>query len=72
MGKYRHQGRAALLLLMALGALITSFALSRSLILSCVLIFFSGGALLSVFATISSLVQMITSDQHARARNERL
>jgi predicted MFS family arabinose efflux permease len=62
MGKYKHQGRAALLLLMALGALITSFALSRSLILSCVLIFFSGGALLSVFATISSLVQMITSD----------
>jgi len=62
MGKYKHQGRAALLLLMALGALIASFALSRSLILSCVLIFFSGGALLSVFATISSLVQMITSD----------
>jgi predicted MFS family arabinose efflux permease len=62
MGKYKHQGRAALLLLMALGALITSFALSRSLILSCVLIFFSGGALLAVFATISSLVQMITSD----------
>jgi predicted MFS family arabinose efflux permease len=62
MGKYKHQGRAALLLLMALGALIASFALSRSLILSCVLIFLSGGALLSVFATISSLVQMITSD----------
>ncbi len=56
-----------MLLLIALGALITGFALSRSLILSCVLIFFSGAALLSVFATISSLVQMITSD-HMRGR----
>ena len=62
MGKYKHQGRAALLFLLVLGLLIASFALSRWLILSCVLIFFSGGALISVFATISSLVQMITSD----------
>src|SRR4029077_10064199 len=57
-----HQGRTALLQLLALGALIASFALSRSLIFSCVLIFFSGAALLSVFATISSLVQIITPD----------
>jgi predicted MFS family arabinose efflux permease len=61
--KHTRQGLRALLLLLALGALITGFALSRSLILSCVLIFFSGAALLSVFATISSLVQLITSDQ---------
>jgi len=60
--RHQRQGLATLLLLIALGALITGFALSRSLVLSCVLIFFSGAALLSVFATISSLVQMITSD----------
>jgi predicted MFS family arabinose efflux permease len=62
-GHRKNQGRSALLMLLALGALITGFALSRSLIVSCVLIFFSGALLLSVFATISSLVQMITSDQ---------
>jgi len=61
--KHQRQGLTTLLLLIALGALITAFALSRSFILSCVLIFFSGATLLSVFATISSLVQAITSDQ---------
>ena len=63
LGKYRRQGRAALLMLVALGVLITGFALSRSFILSCVLLFLSGGTLLAVFTTVSSLVQMITSDQ---------
>ena len=63
LGKYKRQGRAALLMLVALGVLISGFALSRSFILSCVLLFLSGGTLLAVFTTISSLVQMITSDQ---------
>ena len=63
LGKYKRQGRAALLMLVALGVLITGFALSRSFILSCVLLFLSGGTLLAVFTTVSSLVQMITSDQ---------
>jgi predicted MFS family arabinose efflux permease len=63
LGKYRHQGRAALLMLTALGVLITGFALSHSLVISCVLLFLCGGTLLAVFTTISSLVQMITSDQ---------
>jgi predicted MFS family arabinose efflux permease len=62
LGKYRHQGRAALLMLVALGALLTAFALSHWLIFSCVLIFVAGGMLMAVFTTISSLVQMITSD----------
>jgi predicted MFS family arabinose efflux permease len=62
-GKYQHQGRAALLMLVALGALITGFALSRWLVLSCVLIFLSGGTLLAAFVTISSLVQMLTSNE---------
>lgn len=62
LGKFKHQGRAALLMLIALGALLTAFALSRWLILSCALIFIAGGMLLAVFTTISSLVQMITAD----------
>ena len=63
LGKYKHQGRSALLMLVALGALISGFALSRYLVLSCVLLFLAGGMLLAVFTTISSLVQMITSDE---------
>ncbi|HLG95490.1 MAG TPA: MFS transporter [Bryobacteraceae bacterium] len=63
LGKYKHQGRYALLMLVGLGALITTFALSSSLILSYVLLFLAGGMLLAVFTTISSLVQMITSDE---------
>ena len=63
LGKHRHQGRSALVMLIVLGALITGFALSRNLVLSCVLIFLAGGILLGAFVTISSLVQMITSDQ---------
>ena len=63
LGKYHRQGRAALLMLVALGVLISAFALSRSFILSCILLFLCGGTLLAVFTTISSLVQMITGDQ---------
>jgi predicted MFS family arabinose efflux permease len=62
-GKHRHQGRSALLLLVALGALITAYALSRWFLVSCALIFLSGGILLGAFITISSLVQLITSDE---------
>ena len=67
LGKYKHQGRAALLMLVLLGLLITAFALSRQLIWSAILLFFCGATLLAVFTTISSLVQMITGD-HMRGR----
>jgi predicted MFS family arabinose efflux permease len=63
MGRFKNQGRGALLLLILLGGLITGFALSRTLVLSAVMVFFAGGALMMVFATISSLVQLITADQ---------
>jgi predicted MFS family arabinose efflux permease len=63
LGKYRHMGRTALLMLTLLGGLMSGFALSHSLVLSCALLFLAGGTLLAVFTTISSLVQMITSDQ---------
>jgi predicted MFS family arabinose efflux permease len=41
----------------------TGFALSTNLWLSCVLIFLSGAALMSAFAMISSLVQLITTNE---------
>ncbi len=63
LGRMKRQGRAALLMLILLGALISCFSLSRSLVLSCILIFFSGAALMGVFSSISSLVQLVTADQ---------
>src|SRR5437016_772674 len=63
LGRFKHQGRSALILLIVLGALIAGFSLSRSLALSAAMVFLSGAALMGVFATISSLVQLITSDQ---------
>jgi len=63
LGKMKRQGRAALILLIALGGLISAFSQSKSLVLSCFLIFLCGAALMGVFATISSLVQLITADQ---------
>jgi len=62
LGKLKHQGRTALLMLTLLGFLITGFALSKSVWLSCAVIFCAGASLMSVFATISSLVQAITGD----------
>jgi predicted MFS family arabinose efflux permease len=63
LGKYKNQGRAAMLMLVALGVMVTGFALSKSLILSCTLVFLSGAALLAVFTTVTSLVQLIATDQ---------
>ena len=63
MGNIRRKGRAALLMLAGLGASMAGFSLSESLPLSCVLLFLSGAALVSVFSLITSLVQLITSDE---------
>ena len=63
MGNLRNKGRVALAMLVVLGILIAGFALSKSLVLGAVLLFFAGAALISVFALISSLVQLITADQ---------
>src|SRR5215475_7709851 len=50
----KHKGRAALVMLVVLGAAIAGFALSRTVWLSCVMLFFSGAALLAVFALVNS------------------
>lgn len=59
----KNLGRAALIMMLALGVAISSFALSSVIVWSCVFLFVSGAAMISVFAMISSLVQLITADQ---------
>ena len=54
-------------MLMLMGALMTAFAQSRSVVFSCVMIFLAGAAMMAAMSTISSLVQLITSD-HMRGR----
>jgi predicted MFS family arabinose efflux permease len=63
LSKSKRQGRAALILIVILGAVIALFAQSKSIVLSCFLIFLCGAALMGVFASISSLVQLITADE---------
>ncbi len=63
MGNIRHKGRTALVMLILLGAGIAAFALSKSVALSCVLLFLCGVALIAVFSLVTSLVQLITVDE---------
>jgi predicted MFS family arabinose efflux permease len=60
MDKLKNRGRIALLLLVVLGVLMLGFSLSKIFVLSAFLLFLSGGVLMGVFASISSLVQLIT------------
>jgi predicted MFS family arabinose efflux permease len=62
-GHIHRKGLATLLTLVILGALMTAFAISTSLILSGILLFLAGAALVAVFAMISSLVQLIAPDE---------
>jgi predicted MFS family arabinose efflux permease len=59
----KNLGRAALMMLLALGVAMSSFALSNALFWSCVFLFVAGAAMIGVFAMVSSLVQLITADQ---------
>jgi MFS family permease len=63
LGNMRHKGRVALIMLTCLGAGISGFALSTSLWLSCVTLFISGASLITVFALVNSLVQLITTNE---------
>jgi predicted MFS family arabinose efflux permease len=63
LGNLRRMGRVMLLFLIVLGVATSGFALSRSLLLSCVLVFVTGAAMIAVFAMVSSLVQLITSNE---------
>ncbi len=62
LAKTKNQGRTALLMLIVLGVATIVFSQSTSVILSCIMIFFAGAAMITVFASITSLVQAITED----------
>ena len=62
LGKFPRMGLTALLMQAIYGMLILAFARSNVLWLSSVLLFFTGAALMMVFSTVTSLVQLIAPD----------
>jgi predicted MFS family arabinose efflux permease len=62
-GNMRRKGRVALFALASLGAGIFGFALSRSLPLSYTFLVLVGASMMAVFATVNSLVQLITTNE---------
>jgi len=62
LGKFPRMGLTALLMQVIYGVLILAFASSRVLWLSSILLFLTGGALMMVFSTVTSLVQLIAPD----------
>ena len=62
-GHIHNKGQVALVTLITLGVLMAGFGLSRSLVLSCLLLFLASAALIAVFAMIGSLVQLIAPDE---------
>jgi MFS family permease len=63
LGKFRRMGLTSLLVQVAYGVLIIAFATSRVLWLSDVLLFLTGAALMIVFSTVTSLVQLIAPNE---------
>jgi MFS family permease len=63
LGKYKRMGLTALIVQALCGLLIAGFAMSQVLWLSDVLLFFVGAALIIVFATVTSLVQLIVPNE---------
>jgi predicted MFS family arabinose efflux permease len=62
-GNIQRKGRLALTMLVVLGLGISGFALSKSVALSCILLFLSGISLMAVFTNVLSLVQLITANE---------
>ncbi len=62
-GRRPHLGRDALIGLILLGVFESLFAFSRDFRLSLVFVFFGGMALIGCFALLSSLVQLIATDE---------
>jgi len=63
LGKFQKMGLTALLVQAVYGMLIIAFAVSRMLWLSDVLLFLTGAALMVVFSTVTSLVQLIAPNE---------
>jgi predicted MFS family arabinose efflux permease len=62
-GNFKRKGLVALGALMTLGACISAFALSKSVPLSGAILVLAGASMMAVFATVSSLVQLITTNE---------
>jgi MFS family permease len=63
LGKFKRMGLTALLMQALYGFFILAFALSRTLWVSDVLLFLTGAALMVVFSTVTSLVQLIAPNE---------
>jgi len=63
MGNMRNKGRFALMMLILLGAGIAVFSLSKSLPLSYATLVLVGASMMAVFATVTSLVQLIITNE---------
>jgi predicted MFS family arabinose efflux permease len=62
-GNMRNKGRFALTMLICLGAAISGFSLSKVLPLSYAMLVLVGASMMAVFATVTSLVQLITTNE---------
>ena len=62
-GNFKNKGRLALTVLVLLGAGISGFAFSRSLTVSYAMLWVVGASMMFVFATVTSLVQLITTNE---------
>jgi predicted MFS family arabinose efflux permease len=62
-GNMRSKGRFALMMLICLGAAISGFSLSKFLPLSYAMLVLVGASMMAVFATVTSLVQLITTNE---------
>ncbi|MGO8797437.1 MAG: MFS transporter [Candidatus Sulfotelmatobacter sp.] len=63
MGNTKNKGRFALTVLICLGAGISGFSLSKFLPLSYLMLVIVGATMMAVFATVTSLVQLITTNE---------
>jgi MFS family permease len=63
LGKFKRMGLTALLVQAVYGVLIVAFSMSRLLWLSDILLFLTGAALMIVFSTVTSLVQLIAPNE---------
>ena len=62
-GNFKRKGRVALCALICLGAGISAFAFSKSVPLSGIILVLVGASMMAVFATVNSLVQLITTNE---------
>jgi predicted MFS family arabinose efflux permease len=63
LGNLRNKGRVALVMMIVLGGAISVFALAKSLPLDYLTLIVVGSSMMAVFATVTSLVQLITTNE---------